>query len=645
MSSKRFGRIFYQQPASTPFIREQTPQLEHISSVEPSRSESEPENTQSTYNTDHIKASLDRWWPELLSCTFAIAIFLVLTLGLRPYQGKVLSSWPLRITINTFVAICTLLIKVSLAMIVSNGIGQLKWVWYSKARPLGDLQQYDSASRGVVGSLGLLWMHRNGRRMIPVLGAVLTIVLTLVDPFGQALVRFENCTIMDASIRSTIATAHHANLLDSQNKYILNGGVMGPMMIGMLNESLIPPVAFDCPTGNCTYPNPYHSSGYCSKCSDVSDQVKVTNEATYYWDAANFTLAANRGSQYVSSHTGLMKIAVGTSSKVNGIASIQIMGSQLTECVDNATTPWRCREYGAAVCEISTCVISYTGEVDVGALKEAVKDTSEVWSSGDERDNNLMGSVDVSCLNTSERNALQHAGFDISSDTNWLAYNVTFHKQNMTYRVVNESIVRPECLYVTDRRQISAIRSLFGTAFINTDVVGMSSPTGYYISGEIQWQAVWNRGIMDFVNVQRAFDGLAKGMTSFARNNPPISSDGFSEGGLGDSFWNGTSYRNTTCIQMQWQWISYPATALFGAMVFLIGTMIMTRTTLEVNGQDYKTSILPLMFHGIAFRDPEASFKNPGFTNNMIAEAENIFVQLEPAERGWQFVEKKVTER
>ncbi|KAL6695786.1 hypothetical protein J3F84DRAFT_372009 [Trichoderma pleuroticola] len=644
MASHDFDQISHQQSSSASLIREHAKQADDRSS-RLSEPESEWEKVQAAHKNKSIKthslSTFSRWWPELLSCIFAIAVFLGLILGLRPYQGKVLSSWPLVITINTFVAICTLLIKISLAMIVSNGIGQLKWVWYRKARPLWDLQQYDSASRGVVGSLGLLWTHRNGRRMIPVLGAILTIILTLVDPFGQALVQLEDCTVVDPSVRSTIATSHHANLLDPDpsNVHTLNGGAMGPMMIGMLNESLIPPVAFDCPTGNCTYPKPYHSSGYCSKCKDVSDQVVKTNESTWYWKAANFTLSVSTASQYVSGNSGVLKMAAENILSASPVASVQIMASQLTQCKDNSTTPWRCRTYGAAVCEINPCVISYTGKVDIGTLKEEIMDTSQVWSSGGDRENKFMGSVDVSCVNTTERNALQHAGFHIDSDTKWLAYNVSYYRQNDSYIVVNDSIVRPECLYMIDEQQLGAMSALFyNDAFINTEVSTMVSPAGYFLYGEIQWQAIWNRGILEFADVQRAFDGLVKGMTTFARSNPIDSS----EGGIGDSFWNGTSYRNTTCIRIQWQWISYLATASFGVIVFFIGTIIMTRATLEVNGQDYKTSILPLMFHGIAFRDPEESYKGLGFTSDMAAEADKLYVQFEAAERGWQFVEKKV---
>lgn len=125
MASNDFDQLSHQQSSSASLIREHAKQAEDHSS-RLSEPESEWEKVRAAHGNESIKAhslsTFSRWWPELLSCIFAIAVFLALILGLRPYQGKVLSSWPLVITINTFVAICTLLIKISLAMIVSNGM-------------------------------------------------------------------------------------------------------------------------------------------------------------------------------------------------------------------------------------------------------------------------------------------------------------------------------------------------------------------------------------------------------------------------------------------------------------------------------------------------------------------------------------------
>jgi hypothetical protein len=43
---------------------------------------------------------------------------------------------------------------------LSNGLGQLKWAWFSdgKNRPLADLDTFDAASRGVIGSAQLIFL-------------------------------------------------------------------------------------------------------------------------------------------------------------------------------------------------------------------------------------------------------------------------------------------------------------------------------------------------------------------------------------------------------------------------------------------------------------------------------------------------------
>ncbi|KAM0252548.1 hypothetical protein ACHAQJ_007680 [Trichoderma viride] len=483
--------------------------------------------------------------------------------------------------------------------------------------------------------------------MIPTIGALLMILLTLADPFGQLLVRLEDCTVIDPSIRSSIAATHHADILDNKDLFSATlledaddhvaDDAQALMIIGLLNETLIPSVTFECPTGNCSFPQPYHSSGYCSRCTDFSKQVTLIDNDTWTWEAADISLSSHIHG--LGTFVNVTAITMDNSTSVaSGIASIRIMGSQLQQCENNSTTPWRCQGFGAATCEIYACVVSYSGNVNVGTLNETITDTSAVWSPPEQKTfQKFLGSVDVACLNTSELNALQQAGFDIDSGTGWLAYNVSV----VSYGVgatLYEKKFRPECLYVTDLLQLGSIYQAFENLLSKTPVSTQREALGFGIYGPIQWQALWNQGNMDFVNIQQAFDGLAKGMTYYARNNPIDAVEGV----IGENYWNGTSYRDTSCIQIQLKWIAYLSTTMFGVIIFLLGTMVMARLTLKDTEQDYKTSILPLMFHGVEFTNSERSLKALKLTKEITKEARSIYVAFEETEKGWQFIEKKV---
>lgn len=73
-------------------------------------------------------------------------------------DGKPPPSWPVGITLNTFLAFFTSLAKMAFMMPIIEGLGQLKWLWYLSPRPkpLIDFQVFDEATRGAYGSLKLL---------------------------------------------------------------------------------------------------------------------------------------------------------------------------------------------------------------------------------------------------------------------------------------------------------------------------------------------------------------------------------------------------------------------------------------------------------------------------------------------------------
>jgi hypothetical protein len=64
------------------------------------------------------------------------------------------------ITVNSVVSWLGTLARICLLLPLSNGLGQLKWSWYSygKNRPLADLDTFDAASRGLTGSIQLIWL-------------------------------------------------------------------------------------------------------------------------------------------------------------------------------------------------------------------------------------------------------------------------------------------------------------------------------------------------------------------------------------------------------------------------------------------------------------------------------------------------------
>lgn len=67
----------------------------------------------------------------------------------------------LGISLNSVVAWLGTIARVGLLVPLSNSLGQLKWSWFSgEDRSLADFEAFDLASRGVNGSIKLIWRLR-----------------------------------------------------------------------------------------------------------------------------------------------------------------------------------------------------------------------------------------------------------------------------------------------------------------------------------------------------------------------------------------------------------------------------------------------------------------------------------------------------
>lgn len=88
------------------------------------------------------------WLWEILSIAVAALCLaaIVITLVLR--RDRPLPKLPSAITINALIAVFTAIFKACLMMPIAECIGQLKWLWYQKSRPLKHMEQWDLASRG-----------------------------------------------------------------------------------------------------------------------------------------------------------------------------------------------------------------------------------------------------------------------------------------------------------------------------------------------------------------------------------------------------------------------------------------------------------------------------------------------------------------
>lgn len=105
---------------------------------------------------------------------FGIAVsglaIIVICMIVHYYDGKEIPNWTARVpgrkshfrlTINSLLSIISVLGSTCAMIPVTKGLGQLKYLWFiEQDRKLADLEIFDSASRGKLGSARLIWKLR-----------------------------------------------------------------------------------------------------------------------------------------------------------------------------------------------------------------------------------------------------------------------------------------------------------------------------------------------------------------------------------------------------------------------------------------------------------------------------------------------------
>jgi len=109
---------------------------------------------------------LIRYWGwEILAYATSFIALVALIVVLQTYNGKGIPDWPFGITINSVLSWITQILNACMLAVLGACISQSKWIHFNECdRPLIDVNTYDSASRGPLGSFIFLTKRRLGLR-------------------------------------------------------------------------------------------------------------------------------------------------------------------------------------------------------------------------------------------------------------------------------------------------------------------------------------------------------------------------------------------------------------------------------------------------------------------------------------------------
>lgn len=147
-----------------------------------------PENPAPVPSRWHSLTS-DTWFYKIIAMNFSVLCFVAIICILWVYDQAPMPLFSYGITLNAIISILVTGCKTSLVFLLGRLIGQLKWIWFRDAhRPVGDMQFFDDASRGPLGSFVIL-LRDKGRSLVSI-GAAITLLTIPLDPFMQQMLRY-----------------------------------------------------------------------------------------------------------------------------------------------------------------------------------------------------------------------------------------------------------------------------------------------------------------------------------------------------------------------------------------------------------------------------------------------------------------------
>jgi hypothetical protein len=285
------------------------------------------------------EALVESWWIfESLALFVSFLSFFAMFAVLIKFNNRPLHEWHSTITLNTIVAISSLVSKSALALPLASGLSQLKWTWYRHGlgRRLIDFEYFDAASRGPWGAF-ILMVHGTAFPLATLGGFVMATMLAF-EPFIQQAVVFPTRNIT-AGVAQIPRITYWDGTFDSSYKVAAYDALLG-FNLSKTASAMSP----TCSTGNCSFLD-YSSLAFCSQCVDVSSYLSLSS--------------GDPQTAYSLGSFGCSKYTAYNATSISGICPSKVTapnGLTLDYTVANigSTSPWDSKENGLSVMNTSS---------------------------------------------------------------------------------------------------------------------------------------------------------------------------------------------------------------------------------------------------------------------------------------------------
>ena len=223
--------------------------------------------------------------------------------------------------------------------------------------------------------------------------------------------------------------------------------------------------------------------------------------------------------------------------------------------------------------------------------------------------------VVLPCLSQQQLESLKQQGYDFDNSTRALPVNAT---------ALIESIPL-NCLYAYNVISEFALGSFFGGFFTGNLTSQGDLNSG---NGSSVLQKIYQNGNHTLDTISSSIVNVSQAITAFMRiNGDPYNS----KPALG------TVHEAATCIAVHWAWFTGALCA--ASLTLLFHIIVAIKATTQGRRQNWKSSPLPLLFHGLQ-PSLQVQFERTNGLEEMERMAKDVKVQaVYTNDHGWQLVE------
>lgn len=587
----------------------------------------------------HGRHVLRYWRLEILTVIIAVLLLAAIIILLSYYDGRYMPDWPFDINLNSAIAFLSTFLRAAIVAAVAEIIGQIKWTWFTeRTRPLHHLQDFDAASRSIIGSFRLLavvvwnWGFTSAG-LLGMAAALVTIASLAVGPVTQQAVRTAVCPQLLPGVRAAMPAANYVP--GSSSYYRIGAGSyelevdMKSAMIKALAEqggSDTSGVDVVCKTGNCTWPDygtgvTHASIGLCSKCIDTTDFASAADSgANVTLPDENAYINYGMSGQYMwVGHSNLFPYGhlfsedFATAAAVS-VRNFSILAASNSPCTKNATTgkltcPHQISQsnntnfqgvgdYVAASCVLYPCMKEYSARFENNVLTETLVKSTTAVPNTQETTNEYSAFSNYTATRSP-------CPLDNGTWYDYVNQSDAAHIPGRTWANISLSgqlrgskniSVPNECLYKMNGIFYLAISSFTSTLFDGKCFYD-DEQAGHINCGDAWWLTpLWGEMNASFASLDNAMTDFTTAVTNKFR----MTGRGPNQllGGTVDLAQTyGAVYETSTCIFFDRQWVALPA--ILVAICIILLTWIATKNYRDPELPVWKGSVLPLMFFGL----------------------------------------------